>query len=242
VIYIESIVNRRPLDERSGYPYDIPSIASLERFEFRKDVTFIVGENGTGKSTFVEALAVCAGFNAEGGSQNFNFSTQDSHSELCRDLRLVRSPYRNKDGYFLRAESFYNVSSEIDRIGVRRSYGGSLHERSHGESFLALAYNRLRGEGLYIFDEPEAALSVSGQLKLLVRMKELVAQRSQFVIATHSPILMAYPGAEIYCTTDDGLELVEYEQTEAYRLTRYFIGNYKSLLGKLGLSDENGPL
>src|SRR5690606_40603714 len=138
MIYIERLRNNKPVDERHTYPYNIASIAKLEELEFQKPVTFIIGENGSGKSTLVEAIAINAGFNPEGGSRNFNFSTQDSHSALFEDIQLIRTAYRNKDGFFLRAESFYNVATAIDNYVVHGAYGGSLHERSHGESFLAL--------------------------------------------------------------------------------------------------------
>ena len=237
MIYISRITNKRPVDERTEYPYNIPSILNINEFEFSNSVTFIIGENGSGKSTFIEALAICAGFNPEGGSLFLNYRTYDSHSNLFNDFKLGRSAYRNKDGYFLRAESFYNVASEIDRIssiGQKiKNYGGALHERSHGESFLALAQNRLGGNGLYIFDEPESALSITSQLKLLIRIKELVDNKSQFVIATHSPILLAYPDANIYNVTKKGLELIKYEDTEQYGLMKYFINNYSKVLDEL---------
>ena len=192
---------------------------------------------------FIEALAICAGFNPEGGSPNLNYHTYDSHSSLFNDLKLVRSAYRNKDGYFLRAESFYNVSSELDRISGRAfqmiNYGGMLHEYSHGESFLALVQNRLSGNGLFIFDEPESALSISSQFRLLIRMKELVDNKSQFIIATHSPILLSYPGADIYRITNNGFESVTYEETDQFKLTKYFINNYPKMLDELGVSEDN---
>ena len=166
-----------------------------------------------------------------------NYSTYDTHSSLYNDIRLVRAARRNRDGYFLRAESFYNVASETDRISDRnqlaRNYGGSLHGRSHGEGFLALVMNRMNGNGLYILDEPESALSVTSQLQFLVKMKELVDNKSQFIIATHSPILLAYPDADIYVITDKGLTLSEYEETEQYRLTKYFISNYRKVIAGL---------
>lgn len=156
MIYINKITNRRPIEERKEYPYNIPAIRNLNEFEFKSNVTFIIGENGSGKSTFVEAIAVCAGFNPEGGSTYLNYRTYDTHSRLFQDFKITRNGNRNKDGYFLRAESFYNVASELDRITDRekleRNYGGALHERSHGESFLGVILNRLSGNGLYIFD------------------------------------------------------------------------------------------
>lgn len=240
--YIESIENTKPKSERNGYPYNIPSIVNLDRFTFRKPVTFIVGENGSGKSTFIEAIAIKAGFNPEGGSRNFNFSTSSSHSDLFENIKLRRGLHRFKDGYFLRAESFYNVASEVDKLyggelhKLERAYGGSLHTKSHGESFLALLHNRLSGNGLYIFDEPESALSINSQLNMLVRIKELVEKNSQFIIATHSPILLAYPDSEIYQISDSKLNLVKYEDTEQFTLTKLFINSYQKFIDELKIS------
>ena len=244
MIYIKSIQNQKPADERKEYPYNIPSIVGLEKLTFRKNVTFITGENGSGKSTLIEAIAINAGFNPEGGSRNFNFHTQDSHSNLFKNIKLTRSAYRNKDGFFLRAESYYNFASNLDELDaepggppIKQYYGGkSLHEQSHGESFLALLVNRLYGDGLYIFDEPESALSITSQFKMLVKMKELVDKNSQFIIATHSSILMAYPDADIYCVTEKGLQLMDYEETEQFMLTKYFVNNYRKMIVELGLN------
>lgn len=238
MIYINSVRNTKPVEERDAYPYHIPSIVNLNELGFRKRVTFITGENGSGKSTLVEAIAINAGLNPEGGSRNFNFRTQDSHSNLFYHLKLIRSAYREKDGFFLRAESFYNFASNLDLLGdeIKQYYGGkSLHEQSHGESFLALLVNRLYGNGLYIFDEPEAALSISSQFKMLIRIKELADKNSQFIIATHSPVLMAYPNADIYVVSETGVDLIDYESTEQYRLTKYFINNYRKFTSELGL-------
>ena len=197
------------------------------------DVTILVGENGTGKSTLLEAVAVACGFNPEGGSRNFNFSTNATHSELHKCLRVVRRAYP-KDGYFLRAESLYNVATNIEELDrmpgflppLVDSYGGkSLHHQSHGESFLSLVQNRLGGNGLYLFDEPEAALSPMRQLTLLSEIDRLVKSGSQLLIATHSPILMAYPGACILELSERGIHRVEYRETEHYRVTREFLEN-----------------
>ena len=242
MLYITRIENNRPLSERISYPYDIASIRNMEKFEFHNPITFIVGENGSGKSTLIESIAIKAGFNPEGGSRNFNFSTKSSHSELFDDIKLVRSVTRFTDSYFLGAESFYNVASELDKLyegdelRLKRAYGGSLHECSHGQSFLALLHNRLSGKGLYIFDEPESALSVGSQLNMMVRMKELIEQDSQFIIATHSPVLLAFPNADIYKVTDRGLEKFAYEETEQFNLTKLFINNYERILKELDLN------
>lgn len=235
MIYISKVRNNKSVDDRSVYPHNIPSISNLDELTFRKEVTFIIGENGAGKSTLVEAIAINAGFNAEGGSRNFNFSTKNSHSSLFDEIQLIRTPYRNRDGYFLRAESFYNVATAIDNYEVQSSYGGSLHERSHGESFLSLLHHRLNGHGLYIFDEPESALSMISQLNMLTRIHQLVEKHSQFIIATHSPILMAYPDADIYQVSSEGVHLVDYEDTEQYQLTKYFMNNRNKMLTDLGL-------
>ena len=207
---------------------------------FSHPVTFFVGENGTGKSTLLEAIAVAYGFNAEGGSRNFDFSTEDTHSELYRHLTLSKSSYP-KDGFFLRAESFYNAASYLNEIYASEfrtkqetPYGEiSLHEQSHGESFLALVQNRFRGQGVYLLDEPEAALSPTRQLSLLCLIDELVKRDSQFIIANHSPILMAYPNAVIYQFGEDGIEQVDYRETEHYRVTRHFLENPEHMLSKL---------
>jgi len=208
----------------AAYPFSIPALRGFEELELDAKVTFLVGDNGSGKSTLIEAIAIAAGFNPEGGSKNFRFATRSSESELHQHLRLVKSP-RRLDGYFLRAESFFNVATQIDELGVGQAYGGvSLHEQSHGESFLALAKHRFGGNGLYILDEPEAALSPQRQLSLLSIMHRLVEhERSQFLVATHSPILMAYPGALIYQLGPEGISRVAYEETEHFQLTRDFL-------------------
>jgi predicted ATPase len=205
------------------YPFTIPALRRLRTLDFDPRITFLLGENGSGKSTLIEAIAVAAGFNAEGGSKNFNFSTRSSESGLWRCLRLIKTPRSPTTGYFLRAESFFNVATEIESLGVTGAYGGSLHEKSHGESFLALIENRFGPEGLYILDEPEAALSPSRQLVLLRHMHLLIKDGSQFIIATHSPILLAFPGALLYQLAETGIDKVDYEETEHYRLTRDFL-------------------
>ena len=199
------------------------------------------GENGSGKSTLLEAVAVAYGFNPEGGTKNYMFSTFESHSPLHEYIRLAKGVKKAKDGYFLRAESFFNVATyieELDREGggppVKNSYGGkSLHEQSHGESFLSLVRNRFGGNGLYILDEPEAALSPANQLTLLAQMDYLVKRSSQFIIATHSPILMAYPGADIFILSDDDIRRTPYRETGHYMITKQFLNNTENVLKRL---------
>lgn len=231
----------------SDYSLSIPVVASLRRLELHPKVTYFIGENGTGKSTLLEAIAVADGFNPEGGSRNFNFTTRDTHSQLWRCLRLGRGPHpeRRSDGYFLRAESFYNVITEIDNLGVQGGYGGiSLHQRSHGEAFLTLFTERLRGNGFYLLDEPESALSPKRQLSFLTRMHDLIESGSQFLIATHSPIIMAYPDSLIYQFSAQGIAQIAYEETDHYQITKMFLQRRESMLRELMRdddSDEAGP-
>jgi predicted ATPase len=226
------------------YPFSIPAIRAMDHVKLHPAVTFFIGENGSGKSTLIEALAVKNRFNPEGGSANFEFATRSSHSILSDYLTLDKTRRRPTDGYFLRAESFFNVATEIEKLDeiantekIRKlgpSYGDRpLHEQSHGESFFALLTNRLFGDGLYIFDEPEAALSPMRQMSMLVLMKGLVDNGAQFIIATHSPILLAYPDALIYQMTSEGMEAVPYTETEHYRVTRDFLNRPDKMLGLL---------
>jgi predicted ATPase len=213
-----------------GYPYTLPVVTALRaggRWELDPAVTFLVGDNGTGKSTLVEAVAVALGFNAEGGSANFRFSTRASHSPLGEHLTIVKGVRKPKTGFFLRAETFYNVATEVESLGVHDSYGGRpLHERSHGESFLALAVHRFGPNGLYLLDEPESALSVQGCLALLRRMADLVRAGSQFIVATHSPVVLAYPGASIWQIDSGGqLHRVAYDDVELVQLHRDFLAD-----------------
>jgi predicted ATPase len=232
--------------DAASYPFSLPVVRGWDRLEFHPRVTFFVGENGSGKSTLIEAIAVAAGFNAEGGGVNFNFSTRASHSPLHHCLRLAKSPRRRRDGYFLRAESYFNVATEIERLDegpggpkIIDSHGGrSLHEMSHGQSFMALLEHRFRGNGLYILDEPEAALSPNRQLTFLARLHELVAAKSQFIIATHSPIILGYPEALIYEVSDRGVFPADYEDLEHVSVTRNFLNRRRLFLDTL-FSDED---
>ncbi|ABS42026.1 AAA family ATPase [Clostridium botulinum] len=231
--YVELL--REKVESFSKYPYCLSAIKDLSRIEFHPKVTYIVGENGTGKSTILEAIAIACGFNPEGGTRNFNFSTNDTHSDLYKNLKLVRGVKRPQDGFFLRAESFYNVATNIEEVEAWAgdpfaSYGGvSLHSQSHGESFLSVIRNRFSGNGLYILDEPEAALSPSRQMSMLVIMHELIKRNSQFIVATHSPIIMSYPDSIIY-EIRDGIKEVRYKDTEHYKITRDFLDRPEKML------------
>lgn len=236
--YIRSIkLERNKVLSFSEYPFYIPAICNLEELSFHPNVTFIVGENGTGKSTILEAIAVAYGFNAEGGTKNFNFSSKETHSELHEYIKIVKGANSPKDGFFLRAESFYNLATNIEELDkdiggtkIINSYGGqSLHEQSHGESFLSLFINRFGGKGVYILDEPEAALSPTRQMTMISRIHELVNQESQFIISTHSPILMSYPNSIIY-EIKEGFKLVKYEETEHYQVMKSFMNNKQKML------------
>lgn len=238
--YLRSVRLRRELPEGSWLRGlgPVRHLMAGNGLEFDRPVTFLVGENGTGKSTLLEGIAVACGFNPEGGTRNFSFSTRATHSELGEYLTPVRKRYP-RDGFFLRAESFYNVATNIDQLDeapsmsprLIDSYGGvSLHCQSHGESFLALVQNRFGGEGLYLLDEPEAALSPSRLLTLMGEMDQLVKADSQFIVATHSPILMAFPKARIYVLSGEGVRAAEYRETEHYQLTKRFLDDPERML------------
>ena len=233
-LYINKIYMSKEIPEHN-YLRDLPVVKNLKKsggISFQKPVTFLVGENGVGKSTLIEGIAVAMGFNPEGGTINFNFSTRESHSDLHRYLTVSRGYKKHTDGFCLRAESFYNVASNIDDLDedseggapIITNYGGvSLHKQSHGESFMALVENRFGGNGLYILDEPEAALSPMRLMRLIYCMKELVQKDSQFIISTHSPILMTFPGAEVLEITEDGIRTVDYKDTEHFVITKRFM-------------------
>ena len=241
--YVSRVSLRRDqVDSFDRYPFSLPAVRSLDSIELHPKITYFVGENGSGKSTLLEAIAVSLGFNAEGGTKNFRFGTRRSHSELHEFLRIAKGFRRPRDGFFLRAESFFNVATEIENLDAEpaasariiESYGGkSLHEQSHGESFLALLTERFGGHGLYILDEPEAALSPQRQLAVLARIHDLVLNDSQFIIATHSPILMAYPDSLIYQCGKDGISPIAYEDTEHFQVTRDFLANPERMLREL---------
>jgi predicted ATPase len=222
---------RERVMDPAAYPFSIPAIARLTTLELDPRVTLLCGANASGKSTLIEAIAVACGMNPEGGSRNFSFETRGSHSELGDVLRLSRGARQPRTEFFLRAESYFNVASEIERLDrggggppIIDSYGGvSLHEQSHGQSFIALLKHRFGPDGLYILDEPEAALSPQGQLAMLARMHDLVSEGCQLVIATHSPILLSFPEARIYELSESGIAQVSYDETETVALYRSFL-------------------
>jgi predicted ATPase len=205
------------------YPFNIRALSSGVDLPLDTAITFLVGENGSGKSTLLEAIAECCGFNPEGGNRDHHRATFADRSPLAQALRLTWKP-KVTEGFFMRAESFYNFASYLDRVSNLRAYGGkSLHEQSHGESFMALFTNRFE-QGLYLLDEPEAALSPQRQLSFLRVMHDLATPRhAQFIVATHSPILLAYPGAALFSLDGDAIEPIEYRETRHYLITRDFL-------------------
>ncbi|MGG4266252.1 AAA family ATPase [Peribacillus simplex] len=241
--YIRGIyLNRDRISSYNHFPLNLPVIKHLQELNFHPSVTYIIGENGMGKSTLLEGIAIAYGFNPEGGTLNFNFSNYDSHSNLDEYLRLKKGVYKPKDHFFFRAETFYNVATNIEELDreaspgrkIIDSFGGeSLHQQSHGESFFSAFIERFQGNGLYILDEPEAALSPLRQISMLARINELVQQGSQFIISTHSPIIMAYPDAQILQISDEGMNEVTLEESNHYLLMKQFFEDKDRLLHHL---------
>ena len=232
-LYIQSLSIDWNRIEENSYLRKIDAIKGLEELVFEKNIAFLVGENGSGKSTLLEALAVAYGFNPEGGTKNYFFSTYDSHSRLHEALKVSKGYRKAKWGYFLRAESFYNVATKEEEYADLEHPSEKYHEKSHGESFLALVQNQLRANGLYMFDEPEAALSPQRQLTLLMEICSCAKQGSQFIIATHSPILLGIPDAQIISFDEGRIHNCKYEDTESYKVTEMFINNREILLERL---------
>ncbi len=244
-LFIGSVrLNRDEIPDPNIYPFNIPVLRNFEEFKLHRPVTFLIGENGTGKSTLIEAIAVCAGLNPEGGSHHFNFHTKDTHSGLSEYLTLSKYN-RPRTKFFLRAESFYNVASEVVRLSeecysgpLYPRYGGNLHECSHGESFLKLVQNRFYPHGLYILDEPEAALSPNRQMTLLYYIDNLAKQGSQFIIASHSPILISYLDGEIL-DLNNNFQPINYEDTEIYQTYKTYLEDPVAMQRRLFADDEN---
>jgi len=240
-------LRRQNIESFEEYPYSIPAIRHLHELRFHPRVTFFVGENGAGKSTLLEAIALAEGFNAEGGSRRSGmFKTRDTHHErFWQNIALNRGGGKRlarSDSYFLRAESFYNLASYLEEVGGGNAAGPfseatSYHQQSHGEAFMNLMTTRLGGNGLYLLDEPEAALSPQRQLSFVAALHQLVQRGSQFIIATHSPIVLAYPAATIYHFGEQGITPIEYEETEHYKVTRAFLLRREAMLREL-MSEE----
>jgi predicted ATPase len=222
------------------YPFSIPSIASFHELKIESNVTFFVGENGSGKSTLLEAIADKCEFNTAGGGRNNRYDVYETDSELSEYIRLSWMP-KIPNGFFLRAESFYHFATHIDEVDEDgfRDYGGkSLLKQSHGESFLSLFLNRFNGQSIYLLDEPEAALSPARQLTLLKIIHDLeTTGDAQFIIATHSPILLGYPEAEIFSFDHGQISKIAYEETDHYNITKYFLENRKRFLYELFKED-----
>lgn len=243
--FIQSVsINWDEISEHS-YLRRIPALRSIEELAFEHPITFFAGENGTGKSTLLEAIAVAYGFNAEGGTRNYRFSTYDDVSELSRAIRMKKGFRRPHSGYFFRAESFFNVATKAeeyrdgdDKSAYYSRFGGkSLHEQSHGESFLSY-FQSFDQEGLFLMDEPEAALSPQRQLTLFIQMAKMAERGSQFIVATHSPILLGIPDAQILTFDDGAVRPCRYEDTESYQITELFINNREILVQRL-LKEDN---
>ena len=232
-LYIQSLSIDWNRIEENSYLRKIDALKGLEELIFEKNIAFLVGENGSGKSTLLEALAVVYGFNPEGGTKNYFFSTYDSHSRLHEALKVSKGYRKAKWGYFLRAESFYNVATKEEEYADLEHPSEKYHEKSHGESFLALVQNQLRANGLYMFDEPEVALSPQRQLTLLMEICSCAKQGSQFIIATHSPILLGIPDAQIISFDEGRIHNCKYEDTESYKITEMFINSREILLERL---------
>lgn len=228
-----SILRDQFPEKKTEYPFHIPALSRIRSIDFPRNVTFFVGENGSGKSTLLEAIAYQCEFHTGGGGRNNFYHVDRAESAFGEYIRLSWMP-KMTQGFFLRAESFYQFASHIDEMGYKGYGGRSLHELSHGESFLALFMHRFSKKGIYLLDEPEAALSPARQLSLLAIMRRLEEEGgSQFIIATHSPILLGYPGAQILSFDSVPLQEIEYEETEHYQLTRRFLENRKRFLAEL---------
>lgn len=236
-LFIRSFDIRWNEELQDSYVYKIPAIANIDHFEFKSNITFFVGENGSGKSTLLEAFAVACGLNPEGGTANYRFSTYDDYSDLASAIRIRKGVSKPKWSYFLRAESFYNVASALMTKYNDDGKMQDLHARSHGESFLDFI-QRADQPGLYIMDEPEAALSPQRQLTLLIHLVKMAQKGAQFVIVTHSPILLAIPDADIFSFDEGSIQQIRYEDTESYQITKMFLDNREYMLKRLLAEDE----
>ena len=221
--FLRRVVSLPEKFDPACYPFNVRALSTGIDLAFKANVTFFVGENGAGKSTLLEAIAECCEFSAEGGNRDHYRTTFTERSALAQALRLSWLP-KTSEGFFMRAESFYNFATYLDQVSDLRAYGGkSLHEQSHGESFLSLFANRFE-QGIYLLDEPEAALSPQRQLSFLSIIHELEkSSHAQFIIATHSPIILSYPGAVLFSFDGSAIEEIAYRESKPYRVTRDFL-------------------
>ena len=231
--FINSVIFDWDMIDNNSYLKEIKAFQNVDRIDFKNPITFFIGENGSGKSTLLEAIAIAHGFNPEGGTKNYSFSTQDTHSELCDAITIGKGARKEEWGYFLRAESFYNVATQEEKYADFKHPSKEYHKKSHGESFLTLLQNNIAANGLYFFDEPEAALSPQRQLTLLMEIYKSAKEGAQFFIVTHSPILLGTPNAEIFSFDNGSIRSCSYEETESYRVTEMFINNRQGLLSRL---------
>ena len=247
---IDAVIKWNEVEDRKCYPFCLTAIANINRLDLRANVTIFVGENGAGKSTLLEALAVAMGCSAEGGSRNFRFSTMDTHTSLHNYLRIAKDSKPIRDVFFYRAETYYNFASEMKKLDaepsfdpqIRNAYGGKeLHELSHGQSVIQLFRHRFRSNGVYIMDEPEAALSPRKQLEVIVHVQRLAAAGAQFVIATHSPILMAIPGAKVYEVQDDGLAETDYDSLDQVAIYKRVLNDPTRFVQSLTADETPSP-
>ncbi|NMH68976.1 AAA family ATPase [Bacillus sp. RO3] len=225
---------RENIGSTTVYPFSIPTIRNFHQINLTSRVTFFVGENGSGKSTLLEAIADKCEFNTAGGGRNNTYDLNSSESALGEYIRLSWMPKVSK-GFFLRAESFYNFASHIDEVGAQEAYGGrSLHHQSHGESFFSLFTNRFKGRAIYLLDEPEAALSPQRQLSFLKIIHDLTLSGDcQFIIATHSPILLGFPNSTILSFDNGTIREVQYEETDHYQITKYYLENREKFMKQI---------
>lgn len=231
--FIQSVLLDWSKISDDSYLTSIEALYKVEKIDFMKPIALFVGENGSGKSTLLEAIAVAHGFNPEGGTKNYCFSTHDTHSELCNAITIAKGFRKEKWGYFLRAESFYNVATQEEEYADFAHPSEEYHNRSHGESFLKMVQNNIQPNGLYFLDEPEAALSPQRQLTLLAEIYRCASDGAQFIIATHSPILLGIPNAEIFSFDNGKIHTCRYEETDSYKVTELFINNRERLLKNL---------
>lgn len=216
------------------YPFNLPAIKNIGQITFEKNISILIGENGSGKSTILEAIAGLIGLNFEGGSTNNLFSTKDTHSELFQYCKLVKYPRHPKDRYFYRAETFYNLITDLDYLGISTElFEKNLHDFSRGESFKELINNRFFGNGIYILDEPETGLSIQSQLEIIIKIKELASRESQFIIATHSPIMLLIPNADIFEITSTGIFKRKAEETELMKMWEILINRKSNFINML---------